>query len=90
MNKLAERSSPKNEEMRDLDLDRGTAATQARYDRIAPFYDVMEWATERAAFRAWREELWSRIPSWGSPNLTAPFAPRRCRGIRAAIRRTRH
>jgi phosphatidylethanolamine/phosphatidyl-N-methylethanolamine N-methyltransferase len=62
MNKLAERSSPKDEEITDLDLDRRTAATKARYDRIAPFYDLMEWATEHSAFQAWREDLWSRVP----------------------------
>jgi hypothetical protein len=75
MNELAERSSPKNEETRDLDLDRETAATKARYDRIAPLYDVMEWATERSAFQAWREELWSRIPSWRSPTLRRLLSP---------------
>ncbi len=62
MNKLAERSWLKDEEIRELDLDRETAATKARYDRIAPFYDMMEWVTERSAFQAWREDLWSRIP----------------------------
>jgi hypothetical protein len=38
MSELAERFSPKDEEITELDLDRETAATQARYDRIAPFY----------------------------------------------------
>ncbi len=63
MNKLGERAWPKDEEITELDLDRETAVTKARYDRIAPFYDLMEWATERSAFQAWREDLWSRIPS---------------------------
>lgn len=34
-----------------------TAATKARYNRIAPFYDLMEALVERG-FRAWREKLW--------------------------------
>jgi len=46
-----------------VELDRDTAATQARYDRIAPFYDAMEWFTERSAFQDWRRELWSRVPA---------------------------
>ncbi len=62
MNKLAERSWPKDEEITELDLTPETAVTKARYDRIAPFYDMMEWVTERSAFQAWREDLWSRIP----------------------------
>lgn len=44
-------------------LDRETAATKARYDRIAPFYDAMEWFTERFAFQDWRQDLWSRVPA---------------------------
>lgn len=40
-----------------------TALTRARYDRIAPVYDLMEWFTERAAFRQWRRLLWSRVPA---------------------------
>lgn len=43
-------------------LDRETAATQARYNRIAPFYDAMEWFSERSAFQEWRKELWGRVP----------------------------
>jgi phosphatidylethanolamine/phosphatidyl-N-methylethanolamine N-methyltransferase len=61
MSELVEHSWLKDEEIGELDLDRETAATQARYDRIAPFYDLMEWATERSAFQAWREDLWSRV-----------------------------
>lgn len=34
-----------------------TAATKARYNRIAPFYDLMEALLERG-FQAWREKLW--------------------------------
>jgi len=36
--------------------------TERRYNRIAPFYDLMEWVTERSAFREWRNDLWSRVP----------------------------
>lgn len=46
-----------------IELDRETAATRARYDRIAPVYDAMEWFTERSAFQRWRQELWSRVPA---------------------------
>ncbi|MFQ5855046.1 MAG: class I SAM-dependent methyltransferase [Anaerolineae bacterium] len=46
-----------------IDPDRETAATRARYDRIAPFYDAMEWFTERSAFQKWRQGLWSRVPA---------------------------
>lgn len=42
-------------------LNRETALAQARYDRIAPFYDAMEWLIERSVFGQWRRELWSRI-----------------------------
>ena len=38
-----------------------TAKTQARYDRIAPIYDLMEVFAERR-FVPWREKLWSLIP----------------------------
>ncbi len=40
-----------------------TAATRARYNRIAPMYDAMEWLTERAAFSAWRQQLWAAVPA---------------------------
>ena len=39
-----------------------TAKTQARYDRIAPVYDVMEWVTEAGVFEKWRPKLWSLVP----------------------------
>lgn len=35
--------------------------TQKRYNRIAPIYDLMEWAVERSAFEAWRKLLWSQV-----------------------------
>jgi len=38
----------------------GRSLTQARYNRIAPIYDLMEWWAERT-FRKWRRFLWSRI-----------------------------
>lgn len=44
------------------DLDRETALTKARYDRIVPIYDAMEWLIERFLFEPWRRELWSRVP----------------------------
>ena len=40
---------------------RATALTQARYDRLAPFYDAMESFMERAVFGELRRELWSRV-----------------------------
>lgn len=38
-----------------------TAMTEARYDRIAPVYDLMEALPEQQ-FRSWREKLWSEVP----------------------------
>lgn len=38
-----------------------TATTRARYDRIAPVYDLMEWWMELFWLRRWRRELWSRV-----------------------------
>lgn len=40
---------------------RQTALTRARYDRLAPMYDLMEVLIERFSFRRWRERLWSRV-----------------------------
>ena len=39
---------------------RETAKTRARYDRIAPFYDLMEAFTEQR-FDPWRQQLWSLV-----------------------------
>lgn len=50
-------------EIQPADIDRQTVATQARYNRIAPIYDLMEWFTERSAFQEWRRDLWSRLPA---------------------------
>jgi ubiquinone/menaquinone biosynthesis C-methylase UbiE len=40
---------------------RETARTEARYDRIAPFYELMEVLPEQQ-FRSWREKLWAQVP----------------------------
>jgi ubiquinone/menaquinone biosynthesis C-methylase UbiE len=45
------------------EVERLTAATKARYNRIAPMYDWMEWFTERSTFQEWRRDLWSRLPA---------------------------
>ncbi len=37
-----------------------TAATKARYNRIARFYDLME-AMPEGRFKPWRERLWSKV-----------------------------
>lgn len=41
--------------------DKATSRTKARYDRIAPVYDLMETIVERLAFRGWRRRLWSQV-----------------------------
>jgi phosphatidylethanolamine/phosphatidyl-N-methylethanolamine N-methyltransferase len=41
--------------------DKATTRTKARYNRIAPVYDLMESIIERFSFRRWRERLWSRV-----------------------------
>lgn len=38
-----------------------TAVVRRRYDRVAPFYDAMEWLMEKWRFAKWREELWGDI-----------------------------
>ena len=40
---------------------RQTALTQARYDRLAPVYDLMEASIERFRFHRWRARLWSYV-----------------------------
>lgn len=40
---------------------RQTALTQARYDRLAPMYDLMEALIERFSFHRWRARLWSQV-----------------------------
>lgn len=38
-----------------------TALTKARYDRVAPFYDLMEGVMEQLAFRRWRRLVWQAV-----------------------------
>jgi phosphatidylethanolamine/phosphatidyl-N-methylethanolamine N-methyltransferase len=38
-----------------------TARTEARYDRIAPIYDLIEVLPEQQ-FRSWREKVWAQVP----------------------------
>ena len=45
--------------MADLDM-RETRATQARYNRIAPVYDLMELLPERR-YSSWRQRVWSLV-----------------------------
>ena len=40
---------------------RATEARRKRYDRIAPFYDLMELMNEQR-MRPWREKLWAQVP----------------------------
>jgi ubiquinone/menaquinone biosynthesis C-methylase UbiE len=44
-----------------LDDVAATTETKARYNRIAPIYDLQEAALERFAFSRWREQIWSQI-----------------------------
>jgi ubiquinone/menaquinone biosynthesis C-methylase UbiE len=46
--------------MTSIDL-QATALTKARYDRIAPVYDVMDGFMEWLAFRRWREHVWRQV-----------------------------
>jgi len=43
-----------------IHLDRGTANTRLRYQRIAPFYDLMQTLPEQR-FIPWRKRLWSLV-----------------------------
>lgn len=40
--------------------DQATVLTRARYQRISPIYDKIEWLMERR-FRPWRETLWQSV-----------------------------
>ena len=40
---------------------RATEARRKRYDRVAPFYDLMELMNEQR-MRPWREKLWAQVP----------------------------
>src|SRR3989337_2586309 len=45
---------------RNASWDKATAATRARYDRIAPLYDWMQALPERR-YQPWRERLWQLV-----------------------------
>jgi len=38
-----------------------TAIIKKRYDRLAPFFDIMEGCLEWAFFKRWREIVWSKV-----------------------------
>ncbi len=40
---------------------KATEAAKRRYNRIAPFYDLMEILIERSGYSKWRELLWSKV-----------------------------
>ena len=40
--------------------DQATALTRARYQRISPVYDKIEWLMERR-FKLWRQKLWQSV-----------------------------
>ena len=40
--------------------DQATALTRARYQRISPIYDKIEWLMERR-FKPWRQKLWQSV-----------------------------
>ena len=40
---------------------KATNETKARYNRLAPIYDLQEAAVERLAFSRWRERIWSQV-----------------------------
>jgi len=60
---MGEHSVQESVGFREEDIERETATTKARYDRIAPIYDLMEWFIEYLAFQDWRRELWSHVPA---------------------------
>lgn len=41
--------------------DKATKIARGRYNRIAPFYDVMEGMMELSRYSNWREILWSKV-----------------------------
>ncbi|MHB1415306.1 MAG: class I SAM-dependent methyltransferase [Chloroflexota bacterium] len=41
--------------------DRRTRAARARYDRIAPLYDLMEAGAESGRMAGWRSRLWAQV-----------------------------
>ena len=40
---------------------RETDLIKRRYDRVAPFYDAMEWFAERFRFSKWRPDVWEAV-----------------------------
>jgi len=42
-------------------LSRETARTRARYNRIAPLYDLLESPMERFRFSNWRRRVWEKV-----------------------------
>src|SRR5713226_4100588 len=64
-----------------------TALTRARYDRIAPVYDLMNLCAD-FAYRRWREWLWGQVPRQGrilevgvGTGKNIPFHPREAQVI---------
>ncbi len=64
---------------------RATAATRARYDRLAPIYDWLNCCTELTLFHPWRKRLWSNVNGVHSARIlevgvgtgkNMPFYPR--------------
>jgi len=41
-----------------------TAITKARYDRVAPIYDLMEGLMEQLTFRKWRKLVWETVQAY--------------------------
>lgn len=41
-----------------------SAAIKKRYDRIAPFFEVLEAAMEGLFFKRWREKLWGKVEGY--------------------------
>ena len=66
---------------------RQTAQTRARYDRVAPVYDLMNFCAD-FFYRQWREWLWRQVPRYGrilevgvGTGKNIPFHPREAQVI---------
>ena len=64
-----------------------TALTRARYDRVAPVYDFMNFCAD-FVYRRWREWLWRQVPRHGrilevgvGTGKNIPFHPREAQVI---------